>query len=75
MSERFGSRLRELRLRAGLTQQAIAQAAGLSVSTVGRLEQGGNPTPETVTALARALGVPVGAFDPPADEEPLPVSE
>jgi transcriptional regulator with XRE-family HTH domain len=67
MADVFGARLKELRRRAGITQQALAQSAGLSVSTVARLEQGGRPAPETVALLARALGVPVGSLDPPAE--------
>ena len=75
MSDGFGARLRELRRRVGLTQQALARGAELSVSAVARLEQGGNPAPDTVAALCRALGVPVEAFDRTAegetDHEPL----
>ncbi len=72
MTKEYGARLRTLRQRAGLTQQKLAQAAGLSVSAVGRLEQGGNPSPETVAALAHALGIPIKALDPPAEPETTP---
>jgi transcriptional regulator with XRE-family HTH domain len=64
MPEGFGARLRELRRGAGLSQQELAQSAGLSVSAVARVEQGGNPAPDTVAALARALGLTVGTLDP-----------
>jgi transcriptional regulator with XRE-family HTH domain len=51
--------LRLARERAGLTQQQLAVAAGLSVSIVSQIEQGKTPDPRvsTVTSLARALGV------------------
>jgi transcriptional regulator with XRE-family HTH domain len=65
MGDGFGARLKEHRRRAGLTQQALARAAHLSVSAVARLEQGGRPAPATVTALAGALGVPVRVLAPP----------
>ena len=67
MADRFGARLKELRRHARMTQQRLAQAAGLSVSAIGRLEQGGRPRLVTVAALARALGVPVGTLDPPRE--------
>jgi transcriptional regulator with XRE-family HTH domain len=54
-------RLRRLRLDQALTQEELAQAAGLSPGTVTRLE--GDParsvSPRTVRKLAKALGVPV----------------
>ena len=55
----FGSLLRELRLAAGLTQEELAQAAGLSVRAVAYLERGVVSTPrrETVRLLADALGL------------------
>jgi transcriptional regulator with XRE-family HTH domain len=51
-------RLRELRIAAGLTQQALAVEAGLSVSNVVHIEWGKIPDPRasTIVALARALG-------------------
>lgn len=40
----------------GLTQQQVADAAGLHQSVVSRIEQGvANPTARTLSALARAL--------------------
>jgi transcriptional regulator with XRE-family HTH domain len=54
-------RIRELREAAGMTQQALAVAAGVSISVVTKLEQGQNEDPRvsTLQALARALGVKV----------------
>ena len=68
-------RLRELRQAAGLTQQALAMKAGLSISAVVQIENGTIPDPRisTVRALARGLGVTLdklGAEDePPADAD------
>lgn len=54
-------RLRELRTAAGLTQQGLAQAAGLSVSLIAQIEQGSTSDPKlsTATAICRALGVSI----------------
>jgi transcriptional regulator with XRE-family HTH domain len=57
----IGRRLRELRDAAGLSQQALAVRAGLSVSVVSQIEQDKKEDVmlSTALALARALGVPV----------------
>jgi transcriptional regulator with XRE-family HTH domain len=65
-AEWFGPRLRELRESAGLTQQQLGERAGVVGSQINKLELGVNqPTLATAVALARALGVEVGAFVPP----------
>src|SRR5262245_17163690 len=68
----FAGRLKELRQDAGLTQQQLADKAGVVVGVVRNLEQSINfPTWETVLALAQALGVDCTAFtQPPAEREP-----
>lgn len=49
--------LRARRLKAGLTQEALAEAAGLHPVHVGRLERGvAGPSLEAIWALAAALG-------------------
>jgi transcriptional regulator with XRE-family HTH domain len=60
----IGQRVRQLREAAGMSQQALAVAAGLSMSVVAQLEQGQREDPRisTVAALARALGVTVDAI-------------
>jgi transcriptional regulator with XRE-family HTH domain len=56
----FADRLRELRLKAGLTQARLADLAGLHISAVTRFEQGWRePSLSTAGALAAALGVKV----------------
>jgi predicted ATPase/transcriptional regulator with XRE-family HTH domain len=58
-SETFAERLRRLREGAGLTQEELADRAGLSGKAVSLLERGERtrPYPHTVTALAEALGL------------------
>jgi transcriptional regulator with XRE-family HTH domain len=69
----FAARLRELRERAGLTQQELALGAGLHLSAVTRFEQGlREPSLSTAAALAAALGVRVDDFLKPAAEAPPP---
>ena len=60
MSKAFNERLKELRKAAGLTQQQLAQACGISISGVQKLEYGGiDPSWSTVQRLAGALGIGV----------------
>ena len=52
------ARLRELRLRAAMSQADLAEKAGVARTTVIRLEQGDpNVQPSTLRKLARALRV------------------
>ena len=53
----FGDLLRRYRVARGLTQEALAERAGLSVRTVSDLERGVNLTPraDTLPLLAAAL--------------------
>lgn len=55
---RLGARLRQLRHARRLTQEQLAERAGLSYKFVGEVERGlGNPTLTTLAALSEALGV------------------
>jgi transcriptional regulator with XRE-family HTH domain len=69
-SSTTGDRLRELRRRRGLTQEALARQAGLSVGVVKKIEQGGGARIETYHALARALGVRTSRLFEPATPGP-----
>lgn len=54
--QHFAGKLRELRHSRGLTQAALAQAADITTSYVGRLESGGAaPGIDLVARLAKAL--------------------
>ena len=60
----FADRLKALRQKSGLTQEGLAQAAGLRREAVARLELGTRePLLATAKALAKALGVDCTAFD------------
>lgn len=60
------SELREIRKSRGLTLEAVAYLAGVDTATVHRIETGRvQPKPETVVAIARALGVSVSRIHPP----------
>jgi transcriptional regulator with XRE-family HTH domain len=59
----FSAKLRELRGRAGLTQAALAEKAGLKRLAVARMETGVSvPSWPSAVALAAALGVSVQEF-------------
>jgi transcriptional regulator with XRE-family HTH domain len=54
----LGEAIRELREKRGLTQERLAQDAGVTTGTVSLLERGqSNPAWGTVKALADGLGV------------------
>lgn len=55
----FGAQLRHYRQAAGLTQEQLAERAGLTVNGISQLERGErrSPYPHTIRALAEALGL------------------
>lgn len=65
----FGERLRRCRTEAGLTMQAVADRAGLSVGFISQIERGLTvPSLTSLRAIAQVLGRPMSHFlDPPAD--------
>ncbi|AEE47430.1 XRE family transcriptional regulator [Cellulomonas fimi] len=70
--EGVGSRLRALRQDRGLTLAQVADATGVSLSTLSRLESGGRrPTLELLLPLAREYQVPLDELvDAPATGDP-----
>jgi transcriptional regulator with XRE-family HTH domain len=57
---KIGDNVRYWRARRALTQSQLAEAAGLTLSTVNRIERGiAKPHPTTIHKLAVALGVGV----------------
>lgn len=65
--------VRKLRVKHGLSQEALAVDAGVDRSYVGRIERGvENPTVETLERLAVALDVPVAELlvVPKVNEKP-----
>ncbi|MDX8141205.1 tetratricopeptide repeat protein [Lentzea sp. BCCO 10_0061] len=65
MADQFATVMRRFRLRAGLTQEALAQRSGVSVSTIRGMETGKrrNPQLTSVRQLAAALGLTDGEQD------------
>lgn len=56
--KRFGSRVRTLRIENKLSQEALANDAGIPVNQIGRIERGEiNPSLSTVYAISMALGI------------------
>jgi len=54
----FGDRVRELRLERGLTQEKLANRAGMHFTAIGHIERASrSSTLETILKLARALEV------------------
>ena len=63
LGSRIADALRTERTRLGLSVSELARRAGVSKATVSQLETGsGNPSVETLWALADALGVPFSAL-------------
>jgi transcriptional regulator with XRE-family HTH domain len=59
----FGAKLRAVRESKGLSQRALADAAGCNANTIAKLERGEQePAWPLVLALAKALGVDCTAF-------------
>jgi transcriptional regulator with XRE-family HTH domain len=68
LATRWGRRLREARLSAGLTQLELARRAGANQNTISRVEVGEHrPGDNTKFALAAALGTTVEALFPYRD--------
>ena len=65
----FGRTVRKARRDRELSQEALADLAGLSPKHVGEIERANkDPRLTTVLKLARALGVPSSALIDPVDE-------
>jgi transcriptional regulator with XRE-family HTH domain len=62
----FAERLKELREAAGISQEELANRAGMSVASIRSLEQDrSEPSWSTVLKLARALNVRTTEFERP----------
>jgi transcriptional regulator with XRE-family HTH domain len=60
---RFAANVRRLRAKKKLSQKALADKVGISVSYVSMLERGQRSPPlETIERMAKALGVPPAAL-------------
>src|SRR3954452_25075835 len=65
------ARLKALRVERGLSQEEVAERAGMAASTLSRLESGARRLAlDHLTPLAQALGVEVGELLAPATRDP-----
>lgn len=60
-------RLKSERCGRGWSQDHLAEASGVSVRTVQRLERGGSAAPASLMAVAAAMALPLGALTVPHD--------
>lgn len=68
VSKQVGKRIRELRSRKGLSQEALAAEANLHRTYLGGIERGlRNPSLNNLAKLAKALGVPLRELFPDGD--------
>ncbi|MEY9933336.1 transcriptional regulator with XRE-family HTH domain [Catenulispora sp. GP43] len=67
----IGARVRRLRRERDVSLSALARDAGVGKATLSGLEDGsrGNPTIETLYAIAGRLGVPIGALLPDPQQQ------
>jgi transcriptional regulator with XRE-family HTH domain len=71
----LGERVREQRLTFAISQDDVANLAGMNVSNYGKIERGlSNPTFHTVVRIAAVLGIDPGALVTGLDESTLPPS-
>jgi transcriptional regulator with XRE-family HTH domain len=65
----LGARIKDLRKRAGLSQEELADSAGMHWTYLSDLERGRQtPTLDMVNRLARGLSVTLAEFFSPLDE-------
>ncbi len=74
IAARMGSRLKAIRLRQNITQQSLAEAADVSLSSVKKLEKGEIRSFESLLRVMRILGK-LEVFLPLVKEEGLSPSE
>ena len=71
---RIGARLRQARLKQNVTQQSLAEAAGVSLSSVKKVEEGKIGTFESFLRVLRTLGM-LEILQPLTEEEQLSPNE
>lgn len=70
LTSRLGTIVQRERSIRGMTIGQLAKKAGVSNGLLSQLERGiGNPSIETLSNLARALGIPIGTFFEPTSEQ------
>ena len=68
-----GARIAQLRLARNLTQASLAQESGTSISSIKRLEAGGNTSLETLLRVLGALGLADRLLDALPDPSVRPI--
>lgn len=65
VKELNGIKIQQIRMERGMSQSELAKAAGLTLQTIHRIENGKTPKPkkETIVAIAKALMVDVTDMD------------
>ncbi len=58
----IGGRIREIRMKKGITQEKLGQMIGITTQAVSKWERGGSPDAEMIPLIADALGVSVNAL-------------
>ena len=59
----IGGNVRRLRLRRGLTQEDLGEAAGIHYTFLGHIERGNKaPSLPTLARIAQALGMPIASL-------------
>jgi transcriptional regulator with XRE-family HTH domain len=72
--EKIGIRLRQVRLKQNITQQSLAEAAGVSLSSVKKIEKGEIGSFDSLLRLLRTLGL-LDVLQPLVEEEQLSPNE
>ena len=71
---RVGNHLRQVRLKLNITQQSLAEAADISLSTIRKIEKGEIGTFDALVRVLRILGK-LDVLQPLIDEEQMSPSE
>jgi transcriptional regulator with XRE-family HTH domain len=69
LSKVLGKRIRDLRTNKGISQEKLAELAGLHFTYIGQVERAEKtPTVDTVGKIARGLGIPMAKLFENIDE-------
>ncbi|MBP1539546.1 MAG: helix-turn-helix transcriptional regulator [Prevotella sp.] len=71
---KIGSRLKDVRLKQNITQQSLAESAGVSLSSLKKIEKGEIGSLDSLIRVLRTLGK-LEVLQPLVDEEQLSPSE
>ena len=74
LSKRIGEKLKAIRLKRNITQQSLAEAASISLSSVKKVENGENGSFDPMLSLLRHLGM-LESISQLFEEEQLSPSE